>query len=145
MKVWGGLLPATGAWLAVRFDSDCSLTLLLDLEGNPPTLAAPSKGCTWVPRAPTRAHSAQALRLEWGTSSPAKERAGPNPEAPAPPWGRVGRGQALWSWLPPLPVAQAAHSIPSQARGRPSGGKAGEISLASFGVGPPESSRSGRD
>lgn len=79
MEVWGGLLPATGTWLAVRFDSDCSLTLVLDLEGNPPTLAAPSKGCTWVPRAPTRAHSAQALRLEWGTSSPAKEQAGPNP------------------------------------------------------------------
>lgn len=41
MEVWGGLLPATGTWLAVRFDSDCSLTLVLDLEGNPPTLAAP--------------------------------------------------------------------------------------------------------
>ena len=140
-----GYEPATGTWLAVHFDSDCSLSLLLDLEGNPPTLAAPSKGCTWVPRAPTRAHSAQALRLEWGTSRPAEEQAGLNPEAPAPPWGRVGPDQALWSWLPPLSVAQAAHSIPSQARGRPSRGEAGEISLASFGVGLPESYRSGRD
>ena len=140
-----GYEPATGTWLAVHFDSDCSLSLLLDLEGNPPTLADASKGCTWVPMAPTRAHSAQALRLEWGTSRPAEEQAGLNPEAPAPPWGRVGPDQALWSWLPPLPVAQAAHSIPSQARGGPSRGEAGEISLASFGVGLPESYRSGRD
>lgn len=53
MEVWGGPLPATGTWLAVRFDSDWPLTLVLALQGSPPTVAAPSQGCTWVPRAPT--------------------------------------------------------------------------------------------
>lgn len=54
----------------------------------PPPWLLLHKAAPGSPGHPPRAHSAQALRLEWGTFSPAKEQAGPNSEAPALRGGR---------------------------------------------------------
>ena len=83
VEVWGRPPPATragdgSAWLAIPLESKWPPTNVLDLERNPPTLAAPSNGWSWVPVVPASALT-QHRAWDWSGAPPALPRSRTQP------------------------------------------------------------------